>query len=153
MNTKELRRHCERTNSPQRVANHQHGNVLGRRRAQDVRFGGALHHFPVSQHHRLAIGFLLNDKQGVWGVGWCGGMYGENEGELWESIVENTSPLSEIPEMNMDDLHTIIYTSGTTGNPKGVMHTVRNFSESVSLFSKEVVVGEHQKLFSYLPCF
>lgn len=79
------------------------------------------------------------------------GMYGENEGELWAHIVENTSPLTEIPEMNLDDLHTIIYTSGTTGNPKGVMHTIRNLSESINLFSREVELGNHPRLFSYLP--
>lgn len=78
-------------------------------------------------------------------------MYGENEGKLWEDIIETTSPITEIQTMNMDDLHTIIYTSGTTGNPKGVMHTIRNFSESVKIFSGEVKLQEHPRIFSYLP--
>lgn len=78
-------------------------------------------------------------------------LYGENEGESWEKIVASTTPLSEISTMNLDDLHTIIYTSGTTGNPKGVMHTIRNFSESINLFSGAVEIGDHPRLFSYLP--
>lgn len=78
-------------------------------------------------------------------------MYGESEGRLWEDIVTNEAPLVEMPKIDLDDLHTIIYTSGTTGNPKGVMHTIRNFSESVSIFSGEVQLDEHPKLFSYLP--
>lgn len=79
------------------------------------------------------------------------GMYGENEGDLWENIVDKEQPLMEIPMMNPDDLHTIIYTSGTTGNPKGVMHTIRNFAESVKVFGEFIKVQQHPRFFSYLP--
>ena len=79
------------------------------------------------------------------------GMYGEDEGKLWETIVSTENPLIEIPTMNLDDLHTIIYTSGTTGTPKGVMHTIRNFSESVKVFGAVVELQDHPRFFSYLP--
>ncbi|PTM03005.1 MAG: AMP-binding acetyl-CoA synthetase, partial [Bacteroidetes bacterium] len=79
------------------------------------------------------------------------GMYGENEGKLWEDIIDSQQPLVEIPKMNLDDLHTIIYTSGTTGSPKGVMHTIRNFAESIKVFSSVVELQSHPRLFSYLP--
>jgi len=79
------------------------------------------------------------------------GMYGENEGKLWEDIVDTEQPLMEIPMMNLDDLHTIIYTSGTTGNPKGVMHTIRNFAESVKVFGEIIKLQPHPRFFSYLP--
>ncbi len=79
------------------------------------------------------------------------GMYGESEGRLWEDIINTEQPLNEIPVMNLDDLHTIIYTSGTTGNPKGVMHTIRNFSESVKVFGELITLQSHPRFFSYLP--
>lgn len=78
-------------------------------------------------------------------------IYGENEGKLWDDIVETEHPLMDIPVMNLDDLHTIIYTSGTTGNPKGVMHTIRNFSESVKVFGGSLELQKHPRFFSYLP--
>ncbi|MBT8260449.1 MAG: AMP-binding protein [Bacteroidia bacterium] len=79
------------------------------------------------------------------------GMYGEDEGELWEDIVKNNEPLKNITEQNLDDLITIIYTSGTTGNPKGVMHTVGNFMESTNTLIKLFALPQHLRLFSYLP--
>jgi long-chain acyl-CoA synthetase len=79
------------------------------------------------------------------------GMYGETEGKLWEDIVREEYPLMNMPTINLDDLHTIIYTSGTTGTPKGVMHTIRNFSESVRVFGGQLQLQDHPRLFSYLP--
>jgi len=55
------------------------------------------------------------------------GLYGENEGDLWEDIVLNEQKLEQVYIQKPDDLITIIYTSGTTGTPKGVMHSVNNF--------------------------
>ncbi len=79
------------------------------------------------------------------------GLYDEKEGRLWEDIVKEEKPLMDIPTMNLDDLHTIIYTSGTTGTPKGVMHSIRNFSECIKVFNSQVKLQERPRLFSYLP--
>jgi long-chain acyl-CoA synthetase len=81
----------------------------------------------------------------------CIGMYGENEGTLWEDIVKNQNPIEELPLINPDDLHTIIYTSGTTGTPKGVMHTVGNFMTSITCLTRELGIPNGGRFFSYLP--
>ena len=78
-------------------------------------------------------------------------LYGENDGEIWEEVVEQQEPLSEIPLPNPQNLHTIIYTSGTTGTPKGVMHTVSNFMESVSVMISFMDFKPGSRFFSYLP--
>ncbi|TJY35872.1 AMP-binding protein [Pontimicrobium aquaticum] len=78
-------------------------------------------------------------------------LYGVNEGKLWEDIINKGEALTEIQTINIDDLHTIIYTSGTTGSPKGVMHTIRNFSESISVFNGAVKIQDNPSFFSYLP--
>ena len=79
------------------------------------------------------------------------GLYGEGDGELWEDIVENQNQIENIVLPSKDDLHTIIYTSGTTGNPKGVMHTVGNFTASISTFIPILNLSKQPRLFSYLP--
>lgn len=79
------------------------------------------------------------------------GLYGENQGDIWEDIVEEQEPISEVYQQKADDLITIIYTSGTTGNPKGVMHTVGNFMESTNTLIKLFALPPNLRLFSYLP--
>ncbi|RKE94959.1 AMP-binding protein [Ichthyenterobacterium magnum] len=79
------------------------------------------------------------------------GLYGQTEGELWEDITLNKTPIKELPKPNPDDLHTIIYTSGTTGTPKGVMHTVGNFIVSVNKITTITSLPKQPRLFSYLP--
>lgn len=79
------------------------------------------------------------------------GLYGENEGELWEDIIESQEPLQNIPNISRNDMHTIIYTSGTTGAPKGVMHTIGNFMESTSVMMSIMDLKEDSRFFSYLP--
>ena len=79
------------------------------------------------------------------------GLYGENEGELWETILENTNTISNIKLPEANNLHTIIYTSGTTGMPKGVMHTARNFMESSTTLITLFELPNNLRLFSYLP--
>lgn len=79
------------------------------------------------------------------------GMYGEQDGELWESIISRKQHLETVSLPNTNDLHTIIYTSGTTGTPKGVMHTASNFMESSSTLITLFELPDNLKLFSYLP--
>ena len=79
------------------------------------------------------------------------GLYGENEGELWENIVEKQQPIDNISLPDKEDMHTIIYTSGTTGIPKGVMHTVGNFAVCINTIIPVINLPAQPKLFSYLP--
>jgi len=79
------------------------------------------------------------------------GLYDENEGKLWETIVSEENPLTVMPTVNLDDLHTIIYTSGTTGTPKGVMHTVGNCMVTVKTGLSMFSLPNNIKMFSYLP--
>ena len=79
------------------------------------------------------------------------GLYGEDYGTSWETIVKTENTLQEINVQQPEDLITIIYTSGTTGDPKGVMHTVGNFMESMHTLIKLYQLPIHMRLFSYLP--
>ncbi len=81
----------------------------------------------------------------------CVGLYGNDEGDLWEDIILKEDKLVQVYTQKPDDLHTIIYTSGTTGTPKGVMHSVHNFMEAVSTAKAIFLIPNHCKIFSYLP--
>ncbi len=75
------------------------------------------------------------------------GLYDQNEGELWEDIVESQEVLQKEPNITQEDLHTIIYTSGTTGTPKGVMHTVGNFMKSTSAIKSMINLSQTPRFF------
>ena len=79
------------------------------------------------------------------------GLYGNNEGDLWEDIVLNEEKLEPVYTQKPEDLHTIIYTSGTTGSPKGVMHSVHNFMVAINTGITIFSIPSHCKFFSYLP--
>jgi long-chain acyl-CoA synthetase len=79
------------------------------------------------------------------------GLYGNNEGDLWEDIILNEEKLEQVYSQKPDDLHTIIYTSGTTGDPKGVMHSVHNFNFAISTARDTFAIPNHSRFFSYLP--
>lgn len=81
----------------------------------------------------------------------CVGVYGDNNGTLWEDIISNGQEITNVYIQKPDDLYTIIYTSGTTGDPKGVMHTVNNFMESVKAIHARFPLEDNSKLFSFLP--
>ena len=108
-----------------------------------------------SESKLIIVGKLDNyveHKEGIPAIPKIGiAMFGIQEPMLWEDIVAQHEALSDMPNPDLDDLHTIIYTSGTTGTPKGVMHSIRNFAESVAVFSKELKLQDHPRLFSYLP--
>ena len=78
-------------------------------------------------------------------------LYGINDGDSWEDLVNTNVPLQEFSIPKKEDLITIIYTSGTTGNPKGVMHTVGNFIESSTVLVSVIDVPKNPRSFSYLP--
>ena len=80
-------------------------------------------------------------------------MYGaiDVDGQNWDDIVENYEPIKDVYKQKSDDLITLIYTSGTTGQPKGVMHTVGNFTESSNTLITLFDLPQHLRLFSYLP--
>ena len=79
------------------------------------------------------------------------GLFGENEGELWEDIVQSEKLLEALPVVDANNLHTIIYTSGTTGTPKGVMHSVGNIMESLRIINSILNLTEMPRFFSFLP--
>ena len=73
------------------------------------------------------------------------------DGEAWEDIVKTTPPIAEIAKQVPENLITMIYTSGTTGNPKGVMHTVYNFTRVSNLLHATIDTPPETRMFSYLP--
>ncbi|MFD2824082.1 AMP-binding protein [Lacinutrix iliipiscaria] len=79
------------------------------------------------------------------------GLYGVEDGELWEDILLKEKRLEQVHIKKPNDLHTIIYTSGTTGMPKGVMHSVSNFMKSANTGIDIFKIPNHCKCFSYLP--
>ncbi|MCF6349071.1 MAG: AMP-binding protein [Flavobacteriaceae bacterium] len=78
-------------------------------------------------------------------------LYGINEGNTWENLINKNEPLQDTPELDPANLITIIYTSGTTGKPKGVMHTVGSFTNASNTFLENLNLPEHPRFFSYLP--
>jgi long-chain acyl-CoA synthetase len=108
-----------------------------------------------SESRAIIIGKLDNfssQKAGITNIPKISmGIYGESEGDLWEDLLLKNEPLQDVYLPKPDDLHTIIYTSGTTGTPKGVMHTVNNFVESVYTIKSALSLQEGSRFFSYLP--
>ncbi len=79
--------------------------------------------------------------------------YGIEETYTWEDWVQNMSSTNYIHEWKREDLQTIIYTSGTTGNPKGVMHAVSHFEDTVRVAITELDINPNKpaRMLSYLP--
>ena len=78
-------------------------------------------------------------------------LYGIKKEHTWENLIAQNEPLKNTIKLDPEDLITIIYTSGTTGNPKGVMHTVRGFTNGAVNLVNNLPLKEHPKFFSYLP--
>lgn len=108
-----------------------------------------------SESKAIIVGKLDNyesQKQGIPKIPIIGMKeYGINEKISWEDIVSKELKEIELPKLDSSELHTIIYTSGTTGTPKGVMHTIGNFMNSINTLTPVLNLCKHPRFFSYLP--
>lgn len=77
--------------------------------------------------------------------------YGPRDGELWEELIQNQTPIATPAKIKPDDILTIVYTSGTTAKPKGVLHSMSNFDTTVKMAHKIVAFPERPRYMSYLP--
>lgn len=79
--------------------------------------------------------------------------YGIEETHTWEDWVESMPPTDYVHDWKREDLLTIIYTSGTTGMPKGVMHAMSHFDDTVNVALKGLAIDKNlpARMFSYLP--
>ena len=78
-----------------------------------------------------------------------------NRGKQWEKILDEYTPIEQLPHEQRDNLWTVIFTSGTTGTPKGVMLTVANQVALMSnLYDRNPLAMDYDgnnRFFSFLP--
>ena len=76
----------------------------------------------------------------------------QNGFKYWEEVTAGITPVPGQPDRALSDVMTIIYTSGTTGNPKGVVHSFKNFAYSINVGKAYFGLNYGEdRLFSYLP--
>ncbi len=78
-----------------------------------------------------------------------------DQGQKWETVLENNKPIDKVADLYMDDIWTIIFTSGTTGTPKGVVLDYRIF-DAVRIPTETnnpigIDLDGNNRMFSYLP--
>ena len=77
-------------------------------------------------------------------------LYGANEGQTWESLLE-TSPILESIPPDPDAIASIMYSSGTTGSPKGVMLPFKAFAFVGNSLVVNLDFNQSDRFISYLP--
>lgn len=77
--------------------------------------------------------------------------WGLQEGHLWEKLISEASPVTEVYPWKPEEILSIIYTSGTTGKSKGVMHRVSAFDAVLQVAIPTLGLPQRPDLFSYLP--
>lgn len=75
----------------------------------------------------------------------------ENIKALVDLLPSNIEAEFQVRSVHCDDPATIVYTSGTTGRPKGVVLSHRNVLSNAAAASRSVLVGEQDRLLSFLP--
>ena len=77
-------------------------------------------------------------------------LYGMNEGELWNDLLTKY-PAAETWRPDQDTLASIMYSSGTTGFPKGIMLSFKAFDFVGQSMVQNLLLGNKDRFFSYLP--
>jgi fatty-acyl-CoA synthase len=77
----------------------------------------------------------------------------DGEWEDFETVIDESGPEYDRPEMDEDDVITINYTSGTTGDPKGVMRTHRTETLHAYLVAVHQEISDDDVYLWTLPMF
>ena len=76
----------------------------------------------------------------------------DHEGcESWKDFINESLPVQENIDRDINELCSIIYTSGTTGMPKGVMFTIGKFGFVAHNAVGHLGFKSSDRFFSYLP--
>ncbi|HBK57140.1 MAG TPA: AMP-dependent synthetase [Xanthomonadales bacterium] len=69
----------------------------------------------------------------------------------WDALISESADGFQPHPASEDDLATLLYTSGSTGEPKGAMHSYRNFAFVGSALAKALDIRTGDRVLSYLP--
>lgn len=71
--------------------------------------------------------------------------------DYFDTIIADTTPLSDSVTLNPLDLAALVYTSGSTGNPKGVMHTHQSMRFALGSLIEYLRLEHEHVLLNVLP--